>query len=254
MRYVRLRDKDERPVWGKYDGQAVNLLDRAPWLDEANQLKKISFDPENLLAPVQPEKIVALAANYEGASGRNHEDDEPIVFIKPASSIIGPNETIISPFPGMKVWGESELAIVIGKKVSKADSNKAKEAIFGYTLANDVTAENILSRDHHLARSKAADSFCPIGPWIETAFTPCDQVIQGWHNKLLLREGLLNQRVIKDIEIVIFLSQWMTLEPGDIILTGTPPRIRERVFFQDGDTYTCRLDGLGTLTNKFHQV
>jgi 2-keto-4-pentenoate hydratase/2-oxohepta-3-ene-1,7-dioic acid hydratase in catechol pathway len=254
VRFVRLKTKNGFPYWGKLVSDTVKLLDRAPWEQNARQAGEIPFDSQMLLAPAKPTKIVALAANYEGATGRQEDNDEPIVFIKPSSSVIGPNEDICCPFLNVKVWGESELAIVVGKALTKATPDEARSAIFGYTLANDVTAENVLGRDHHLARSKAADTFCPVGPWIETDFVPGDQLLQGWHNETLLRESSLIQRVMKEIDMLVWLSTWLTLESGDIVLTGAPTRVRERIFFNDGDTFVCRLEGLGTLKNTFRQV
>jgi len=226
-------------------------MNRAPWEQYAGRLEVIPFDARALLAPVTPSKIVALAANYEGATGREEGDVEPLVFIKPPSAVAGPNDLIRCPFPDIKVWGESELAIVVGKPLTKATPGEARYAILGYTLANDVTAENVYGRDHHLARSKAVDTFCPVGPWIETDFVPGDQVLQGWHNDTLLRESRLSRRVMKEIDMLVWLSTWLTLEPGDVVLTGAPPRVRERLFLHDGDTYACQLQGLGTLKNTF---
>jgi 2-keto-4-pentenoate hydratase/2-oxohepta-3-ene-1,7-dioic acid hydratase in catechol pathway len=206
-----------------------------------------------LLAPAAPGKIVGLAANYEGATGR-HEGEEPLIFLKPSSAIVGPNDEIRCPFADVRVWGESELAVVVGRPLTRASADEARSAILGYTLGNDVTADNVSERDHHLARSKAVDTFCPIGPWIETEFVPGDQMLQGWHNDTLLRQSSLRQRVMKEIEMLVWLSTWLTLEPGDVVLTGAPTRVRERMFLQDGDTYACRLDALGTLKNTFRRV
>ena len=122
------------------------------------------------MAPCEPRKVIATAINYPGATGLSKEMAEPLVFLKPSTSVIGPNEDIISPMSGLKVWGECELGIVIGQTLKNADYQKAKESIFGYTIGNDVSAENILDRDHHLARSKGMDTFCVLGPWIDTEF------------------------------------------------------------------------------------
>jgi 2-keto-4-pentenoate hydratase/2-oxohepta-3-ene-1,7-dioic acid hydratase in catechol pathway len=253
MRFVRLKRSDGVTGWGRLYDEIIELLDRAPWEKDPLPIGNVPFDKQMLLAPAVPRKVVALAANYEGATGRHEEDEEPIVFIKPGSSVIGPNDEILCPFKEVKVWGESELAIVVGRTLTNASLDQARAAIFGYTLANDVTAENVSGRDHHLARSKAADTFCPIGPWIATDFIPDKQLIQGWHNQVLLRESTLNQRVVKEVETLVWLSKWLTLEPGDIVLTGAPNRVRDRIFFKDGDTFTCRLEGLGELKNCFRQ-
>ena len=253
MRFIRLKRSDGVTSWGRLHDEVVDLLDRAPWEKDPQTTGNVPFDQKMILAPATPSKIAALAANYEGATGRSDEDEEPIVFLKPGTAVIGTNDEILCPFKGVNVWGESELAIVVGRTLTKANLDQARAAIFGYTLANDVTADNISGRDHHLARSKGADTFCPIGPWIETDFIPDRQLIRGWHNNVLLRESGLNQRVMKEVETLAWLSQWLTLFPGDIILTGAPTCVRDRIFFKDGDTFTCRVEGLGELKNCFRQ-
>ena len=143
------------------------------------------------------------------------------------------------------------MGIIVGKHLHRASISEAKEAIFGYVCANDVTAENIDARDHHLARSKAADTFCPIGPWIDTDFIPGKAAIEAYQDKRLIRKGTLDKRIWKDEETLRWLSQWMTLDAGDLILTGTPPRVAEKVYLNDGNTFEVKIEGLGCLKNRF---
>jgi 2-keto-4-pentenoate hydratase/2-oxohepta-3-ene-1,7-dioic acid hydratase in catechol pathway len=206
-----------------------------------------------LLSPCVPGKVVALAANYRGATGVTETMSEPVVFVKPAGSVIGPQESIVSPFKDVNVWGEAELAIVVGKRLRNASLQQAHEAIFGYTCANDVTAENVEGRDHHLVRSKGADSFCPLGPWIDTAFNPADALILAYQNGIMIRRGNLKDRIWKDEHTLQWLSLWMTLDPGDVVLTGTPPRVTEKTFLQDGDIFTVDIQGLGKMSNRFER-
>ncbi len=203
------------------------------------------------MAPCEPRKVIATAINYPGATGLSKKMSEPLVFFKPSTSVIGPNEDIIAPMGGLKVWGECELGIVIGQTLKNADYQKAKEGVFGYTIGNDVSADNILDWDHHLARSKGMDTFCILGPWIDTEFKPDRQKITGLHNGILLREGYVNDRLFQEPELLVWLSQWITLEPGDVILTGAPTRVRDREYFKDGDHFKCEIEGLGSIDNYF---
>ena len=250
MKVVRALYKS-KPSWAYINKDTLALLSDAPWLGGKLTGEKISYDIKELLAPCLPGKILAVAVNYPGVTGLDTSIKEPLTFIKTPNCVVGPNEAIINPFNDFATWGECELAVVIGKRLCKASAEEAKSAVFGYTIANDVTVENSGKRDHHLARSKAIDTFCPVGPWIETEYQPGEQVIEGLHNNILLRQGRINERLHKEPALLVWLSSWITLEPGDLILTGAPTRVRERIFFQDGDTYTCRIEGLGFLKTSY---
>jgi 2-keto-4-pentenoate hydratase/2-oxohepta-3-ene-1,7-dioic acid hydratase in catechol pathway len=251
VKYVRYSYK-QNVSYGSLKNDAITPLSEAPWgvdciaLDESIPLHNVV-----LKAPCLPGKVVCIALNYPGITGASAVDQEPLVFLKPSSSVIGPNEKIINPFKGVNVWGESELAIVIGKTLKNVGSIEAKNGIFGYCCANDVSASNLGERDHHLARSKAADTFCVLGPWVDTEFVPKSQTIQGYHNDILLREDKLSARFFKDVDLIKWLSSWMTLEPGDVVLTGAPSRMREREFLQCGDNFRVLIEGLGELSNNY---
>jgi 2-keto-4-pentenoate hydratase/2-oxohepta-3-ene-1,7-dioic acid hydratase in catechol pathway len=240
--------------WGLLEGPQIFPLKEDPFVKkpESNGTA-VPLADCRLHAPCQPRKVVALAVNYEGATGQSSQMSEPLAFLKPGTSVCGPGDTVACPFSHVPVWGESELAIVIGSHVRHADETEAARAIFGYTAANDVSADNVDSRDHHLARSKGADTFCPLGPWIDTAYQPDNKTVEAYQNGELIRRGNTNQRIWRDHRIVSWLSHWMTLEPGDVILTGTPPRIVPRRYLEPNDVFSVRIEGFSPLDNPFQR-
>jgi 2-keto-4-pentenoate hydratase/2-oxohepta-3-ene-1,7-dioic acid hydratase in catechol pathway len=250
MRIVRF-NFEGNIFYGELNSETITQWSDAPWLGGTKQTKEFNLTSVKLLAPCTPGKVIATAINYPGSTGLPKGAQEPLVFLKPASSVIGPGDTIVSPFDDLPVWGESELAIVIGKRLSKASESEVMDGIFGYTIGNDVSAENVHGWDHHLARSKAADTFCVIGPWIDTDFTPENKKITGIHNDVLLRQGMATDRLMAEPGLLVWLTKWMTLEPGDVILTGAPNRVRDRIYLKTGDTFTCVIEGLGELKNDF---
>jgi 2-keto-4-pentenoate hydratase/2-oxohepta-3-ene-1,7-dioic acid hydratase in catechol pathway len=250
MKFIRFK-YFKNIFYGLLSKQKIQVYSDAPWNNGKPLEQFISIDDVNILSPCQPGKVIATAINYPGATGLTERMDEPLVFIKPSSSVIGPNEKIISPFKDTPVWGEPELAVVIGKRLSKANATEAQDAILGYTIANDVSCENVNEWDHHLARSKGADTFCVLGPWIDTEYNPEGKQVRGYHNNVLIRDGFCQERLWKEPELLVWLSSWMTLEPGDVLLTGTPSRVIDRVYFKNNDIFTCEIEGLGKLSNSF---
>ena len=252
MKVIRFTNQHHNePTYGCVINNQVRLLKGDPFTYYTIEEVVGSLDQVNLLPPCVPSKVIGLASNYIGATGVTENMKEPLIFVKPASSICGPFDDIICPFENAKAWGETELGIVIGKKTKSVSKQEAPESIFGYLCANDVTVDNIESRDHHLARAKGADTFCPIGPWIDTQFKPADAMISGWQNKRLIRQATLDKRIWQDSDIIHFLSQWMTLEVGDVIITGTPPRVVEKTYLNHGDIFEVEIAGLGRLKNRF---
>jgi 2-keto-4-pentenoate hydratase/2-oxohepta-3-ene-1,7-dioic acid hydratase in catechol pathway len=253
VRVVRVEVAGERS-YGAIEGDQVRLWSAAPWAGGGAGTRVVKLGDCRLLAPCEPTKVIGVAINFPGATDAPNNMTEPLVFLKPGSSIIGPNDVITSPFPGTRVWGESELGVVIGARARHCTPEEASAAVFGYTIGNDVSCDNVHGWDHHLARSKAADTFCAIGPWIDTEFQPSSKAIRGYHNHVLLREGFANARVWAEPGLVAWLSQWISLEPGDVILTGAPTRVRDRQFLHVGDVYTCAVEGLGELANSFTEI
>lgn len=253
MKFVQVQIESES-FFGNLEEERVVLWTRAPWDGGVATSRAVKLDDVRLLAPCKPRKVLGMAINFPGATGLAEGAQEPLVFFKNGNSIIGPKDTIISPFKNVRVWGECELGIVIGNLLTRCTIDEARAAVFGYVIGNDVTADNIQDWDHHLPRSKAADTFCSLGPWIDTDFDPNGKFIRGYQNNLLVREASANDRIWSEPNLLVWLSSWITLEPGDVILTGAPPRVRERIFMSNGDTYTCTVDGLGELNNSFRNL
>ena len=206
-----------------------------------------------LLAPVIPRsKIVAVGRNYADHAaemGSEVPAGAPLLFFKPNTSIVGPNDPIIVPSGVEHLNFEGELAIVIGRICKEVPAERVPEVIFGYTIANDVTQREWQKSDEQWARAKGSDTFCPIGPWINTHLSIKEASklsIQTSVNGDLHQDGNTSQMVRGITELVSFISSFTTLLPGDLILTGTPSGVGD---IGDGDTVDIEIDGLGTLSN-----
>ena len=211
---------------------------------------KVDLADVRLLAPVIPRsKVICVGKNY--ADHAKEMDSEvpaqPVIFIKPNTTVIGPQDTIQWPRMSERVDFEGELAIVIGRICKEVPREKVSDVIFGYTLANDVTARDLQKVDGQWSRAKGFDTFCPLGPWIETDFQPGNQVLQTTLNGEVKQSEPLTSMIFKIPEIIEFITSVMTLLPGDVILTGTPAGIGP---MQAGDNVQISIDGLGVLSNK----
>ena len=214
------------------------------------QDKTLRLSDVKLLAPVIPRsKVVCIGKNYadHAAEMDSVVPTEPIIFIKPNTSVIGPNETIVWPKMSERVDHEVELAIVIGRICKEVPAAKAKDVIYGYTIANDVTARDLQKKDGQWSRAKGFDTFCPLGPWIETEFIPKDQKITATLNGEVKQSSVLSEMIFKIPQIIEFVTNVMTLLPGDVILTGTPAGIGP---MPAGASISVAIEGLGTLANK----
>ena len=211
---------------------------------------KIELTKVRLLAPVIPRsKIVCVGKNYadHAAEMGSAVPTEPIIFLKPNTSVIGPGDTIVWPAMAPSIDFEAELAIVIGRVCKEVPKERVNDVIFGYTIANDVTSREIQKRDGQWMRAKSFDTFCPIGPWIETEFVPGNQRITTTLNGEIKQDATLSQMIFSIEDIVHFVTQVMTLLPGDIIITGTPAGIGP---MPEKSTVAMSIEGLGQLTNK----
>ncbi|MBQ1031430.1 fumarylacetoacetate hydrolase family protein [Micromonospora inaquosa] len=207
-----------------------------------------------LLSPILPSKVVCVGRNYadHAAELGNDVPKEPLLFLKPSTSVIGPRDAIRLPIFSKQVEHEAELAVVIGAPgARRADRAAAERAIFGYTCANDVTARDLQRSDGQWTRAKGFDSFCPIGPWITTGLDVSDLEIRcevGRNpEEMEVRQLGRTKDMVFDVPgLVSYISHVMTLLPGDVVLTGTPAGVSPLV---EGDTVTVRIEGIGELTN-----
>lgn len=203
-----------------------------------------------LLAPVIPRsKIIGVGRNYAEHARElgNEPPDEPLLFLKPNTSVIGPGDGIVYPRQSREVHHEAELAIVIGRVCKAVLRSRVAEVIFGYTCANDVTARDLQRSDHQWTRAKGFDSFCPIGPWIETELDPADVAVTCTVDGDLRQSGRTSQMVHDVADLVSYISEVFTLLPGDLILTGTPAGVGP---LELGNEVSVTVEGIGSLSNK----
>jgi 2-keto-4-pentenoate hydratase/2-oxohepta-3-ene-1,7-dioic acid hydratase in catechol pathway len=201
-----------------------------------------------LLAPILPSKVIAVGRNYaEHAAEFGQEvPAEPMIFLKPSTSVIGPNAAIRLPKSSSRVDFEGELAVVIGQPVKNVPASRAASVILGYTVANDVSARDQQKSDGQWGRAKGYDTFCPLGPWIETSMDPADLALRSEVDGVLKQDARTSDLAHKIPELVEFVSGVMTLLPGDVILTGTPAGVGP---ITDGQQVSISIEGIGTLTN-----
>lgn len=256
MRIVRFTpapdsDLGRDPLFGIVEGDQISVIQGDPLYSGVIQTgAKVALSSVRLLAPVIPRsKVVCVGKNYaDHAKEMGGEvPAEPIIFIKPNTSVVGPGDTIIWPAISERVDHEAELAIVIGRLCKDVPAERVKDVIFGYTIANDVTARDLQSKDGQWSRAKGFDTFCPLGPWIDTDFIPGKQRITATVDGSIKQDAHLSDMIFNVSTIVTFVSQVMTLLPGDVILTGTPAGIGPMA---EKSTVTVAIEGLGELTNK----
>ena len=202
-----------------------------------------------LVHPSEPTKIVCVGRNYvEHAKELGNEVPKvPLIFLKPPSSIISNGETILLPPQSAQVEHEAELVIVIGKRGRHVTAENAKKIILGYTIGNDVTARDLQKADDQWTRAKGFDTFCPFGPWIDTEFDPSDAVVTCRVNGQMRQMASTRDMVFNVGVLIAYISSVMTLEPGDLIFTGTPSGVGE---LKDGDEVSVEIEGLGIIKNK----
>lgn len=248
MKIVRIQTL-EGIRYGVVEEEGIRLHEGSPLVAWEPTEVVIPFEEATLLAPIFPTKVVCVGKNYEDHAAEMGSDipANPIIFIKPATSVIGPEDPIVLPHQSKEVHHEAELAVVIGSVARKVRAEDAHTVILGYTAANDVTARDLQRADGQWARAKGFDTFCPLGPAIETEFDPLeDHTLECRVNGETRQSSSITNLVFGVAEIVEFVSAIMTLLPGDVILTGTPSGVGPIV---DGDRVEVVLDGVGTLAN-----
>ncbi len=212
--------------------------------------EKVPLDAVRLLAPVIPRsKVIGIGRNYaeHAAEMGNQLPSEPLVFLKPNTSVVGPDDAIVYPDQTQDLQFEGELAVVIGRICRDVAVEDVPKVVHGYTVANDVTARDLQKRDGQWARAKGFDSFCPLGPWIETDLDIRDLAVRTLVGDEVRQDGRTSQMVFDVPTLVSYVSSFMTLLPGDVLLTGTPAGVGP---LQVGDLVSVTVDGIGTLSNR----
>jgi 2-keto-4-pentenoate hydratase/2-oxohepta-3-ene-1,7-dioic acid hydratase in catechol pathway len=247
MRFVRYR-WDNRIFYGIVEGDNVRRIDLSPFidwkpLDETHPLSEVK-----LLAPAEPSKVVAVGLNYIDHADELKMDvpSEPILFLKPTTAVVGPGEPILYPAMSKQVDFEAEVGVVIKDEVRDIRESEVKDAILGYTCANDVTARDLQRKDGQWGRCKSFDTFAPIGPWIDTEVDPLDIKVESVLNGKVMQSSTTANMIFDIYKLVSFISKVMTLLPGDVIMTGTPPGVGP---MQPGDEIEIKIEGIGTLRN-----
>jgi len=213
-------------------------------------------DVRKTLPPIDPPNIFAIGKNYREHAREMRSDapDAPIVFAKATTSLTAPGDPIVLPKVGAdRVDYEAELAVVIGRRCRDVPVGKALDVVLGYTVANDVSARDWQKRLVQWVRAKSFDTFCPLGPCIETDLDPTDVRVRCELNGAVMQDGTTADMIFSVVELIAFLSSDLTLEPGTLLLTGTPEGVGvardPQVFLAPGDTVTCAVEGIGSLTN-----
>ena len=247
MKLVRFLAKG-KPAWGIVNGDELAELDGDFFTPFKTLKAGHVFSQVKLLPPCNPSKVVAVGLNY-----RDHArelglavPEEPVIFLKPATTIIGPGESVVVPRTSSRVDYEAELGVVVKDRTRDIGPEEAPDHILGYTCANDVTARDLQKKDGQWTRAKSFDTFCPVGPWIETDLDPGDLLIQSYLNGERRQSSRTSQLIFSVHELVSFISGVMTLEPGDLIITGTPAGIGP---MKPGDEIEVRIEGIGSLKN-----
>jgi 2-keto-4-pentenoate hydratase/2-oxohepta-3-ene-1,7-dioic acid hydratase in catechol pathway len=248
MRIVRYQLKNEPPCYGWILEDKVGAIQGDIFGDYRRLEADAPLASVHLLAPAQPSKILCIGRNYiEHAKEQNAEVTQvPLIFLKPPSAIINPGDTILLPQQSQQVEHEGELVVVIGKRCRNVTTDEAQGTIFGYTIGNDVTARDLQYSDGQWTRGKGFDTFCPFGPWIDTDFDPSDALITTKVGGQPRQMGSTRDMVFNVNTLIAFITSVMTLEPGDLIFTGTPSGVGP---LTPGDVVEVEIEGLGKLSN-----
>jgi 2-keto-4-pentenoate hydratase/2-oxohepta-3-ene-1,7-dioic acid hydratase in catechol pathway len=232
--------------FARLDGGRARFFDAPPWLGGREGGDALDWREEDLVCPARPSKILCIGRNYAAhARELGHEvPSEPLLFLKPPSALLGPGGEVLLPPESARVEHEAELAVVIGRRGKNVSAVEALAHVFGYSCACDVTARDLQRKDVQFTRAKGFDTFCPIGPWIETELDPTAVAVRCRVNGATRQDGTTSHMIFDVRTIVSYASRMMTLEPGDVILTGTPEGVGPLVA---DDWLEVEVGGIGTL-------
>jgi 2-keto-4-pentenoate hydratase/2-oxohepta-3-ene-1,7-dioic acid hydratase in catechol pathway len=248
MRIVRYSHQGE-VGFGIHEDETVAAISPHPFGDFQYTGQELPAGELRLLAPVQPSKVVAIGRNYAEHARElgNEVPPEPVLFLKPPTSVIGPDDPIVRPEGVGRVDYEGELAVIVGKPVRRLDPGEAIQAVLGFTCANDVTARDLQRSDGQWTRGKGFDTFCPLGPWIETDLDSSDLALHTLVNGEVRQHARTSQLEHGVADLMAFVSRVMTLLPGDVLLTGTPAGVGP---LEVGDRVEVEVEGIGVLANQ----
>ncbi len=247
MRIIRYQSGDHLPRYGWLFEDQVGEIEGDVFGEYRRLEAALPFAEVKLEVPVQPSKIICVGRNY-AAHAAEHDaqvPDSPLIFLKPPSSVLQPGGTVLLPPQSTRVEHEAELAVVIGKPGRWLQPEEAMSIVFGYTVALDITARDLQRNDGQWTRGKGFDTFCPIGPWIDTDFNPTDSMVSCYVNDELRQMATTRDMVFSIADLIVFISSVMTLLPGDVILTGTPSGVGPLAV---GDLVSVTIEGLGELS------
>lgn len=247
--FARILSRSGHPAFARLDENILTVLTAAPWENPRDTDEKLVFSSAPLLAPVAPTKIVCVGRNYRAHAAElgNDVPAEPLLFFKPPSSIVGPDDAIELPSASFHVDHEAELGVVIGSRCRNVSIDHALEYVFGYTCVNDVTARDLQKKDGQWARAKGFDTFCPAGPLLVTNLDPTTCGVRCRVGETLRQDGNTRDMIFSVRNLVAYISAIMTLEPGDLIATGTPHGVGP---LAHGDVVQVEIDGIGVLDNQ----
>jgi len=248
MRFVRYQENSGSVRFGWVYQDQVGPLEGNPFGQYRRLEVETPIEDVKILTPVLPGKVICVGRNYvEHAREHGAEVPQiPLLFLKPASCCIGPGEAIVHPPQTQQMEHEAELVVVIGKSGRWIPAEAALDYVLGYTIGNDVTARDLQRQDGQWTRAKSFDTFCPLGPWIDTDFDPSDALITCRVNDELRQMASTREMVFTVSQLIAFASTVMTLQPGDVILTGTPAGVGK---LSPGDLIQIEIEGIGTLQN-----
>ncbi|MBI5157789.1 MAG: fumarylacetoacetate hydrolase family protein [Acidimicrobiia bacterium] len=248
MKIVRVRIAGDEIAYGVVEPEGIRVHQGTPFVAWEPTETVLGFDDVHLLAPVFPTKVVCVGRNYVDHAIERGEKvpEEPVIFLKPATAVIGPGAAIVLPAEAHEVHHEAELAIVVGRVARRVAAEDASGYILGYTAANDVSARDLQKKDGQWTRAKGFDTFCPLGPGIETEIDPLGLRITCSVNGELRQDASTEDMVFGVAEIFAFITRVMTLLPGDVVLTGTPAGVGP---IRPGDRVEVEIERIGSLLN-----
>ncbi|ERN41203.1 2-keto-4-pentenoate hydratase/2-oxohepta-3-ene-1,7-dioic acid hydratase (catechol pathway) [Rubidibacter lacunae KORDI 51-2] len=250
QRYVRVRTIQGQTCYGLLEAdRSVLVLDAPPWIGGQPTDLKLDPDSYQLLAPCAPTKIVAVGKNYRDRAAEMGAGvpEQPHLFLKPPTAATADGEPIYYPSQSEQIDYEGSLALVVGVRVSRCSLEQARKSVWGYTIANDVTARDLLEQDKQWTRAKGFDSFCPLGPWSVRDLSASARIQTFVNDEAEPRQSAsIGQMVFGIDTLIAYISEIMTLLPGDIVLTGTPPGVGP---LEIGDRIRVEIEGIGQLTN-----